>query len=164
MENMIKDFLRDSIKGNLELYDFEEFFNDFRNTLGYKLSEHGILGFDNFEERQEELYDFSGLDQYEIITDYVYFSNEDVKNAILQAQYEVLKDTFEDDSTFQDLKVLYEKLEFTSNLSLEEKTLLFDSCIHAEHITGMILDDINMEDLKEEIEKEFKGINQFLTV
>lgn len=162
MEERIKDFLRASIEGKLKAFDFEEFFSEFEGLLKNKLSEHGLLDFEDFRERQEELYSFRDLEEYTIKTDYVYFDIENVKIAIIKGQFEAMKDAFENNGTFEDLKKLYEKLQNRNGLKLKEKTLLFDECIHAEHVTGNIIEDVNIDDLKQEIEKEFS--EGFLTV
>ena len=40
-------------------------------------------------------------------------------------------------------------------LSTGEKAILFDAVIHAQHVTGAIFEDVDIESLKEEIDNEY---------
>jgi len=156
IQEKIKDFLRASITNDLKNYDFEDFFTDFMPLLERKLAEHGLLEFEDYLNHAEEFYSFDDLEQYTIKTNYIHFDNQNIKDAILKGQFEALKKVFSKLGTFQDLKVLHSKLLSREKLKLKEKIFLLDECIHAEHVTGAIIEDCNINDLKEDIEQEYK--------
>ena len=160
MENMIKEFLRCSIRNEFVGFDFQAFFDDFKLILHEKLTAHGLTTFEDYADLIEGygVFSDSDLEMFTLKTDYVYYGEEDVKNAILKGQYEAVKKAFE--NTFEDLEDLYKKLDNGISLDalpLKDKIILFDECIHAEHCNGDILDNLDqsIEDIKEEIDKEY---------
>ena len=160
MENMIKEFLRCSIKNDFSKFDFQEFFDEFKPVLHEKLTAHGLTTFEDYSEMIESYggFDDEYLQQFTIKTDYVYYSEEDVKQAILRGQYEAVKKAFT--SMFGALEDLYKKLDngiSLDALSLKDKIILFDECIHAEHCNGDVLDNLNesIDDIKAEIDQEY---------
>ena len=155
MENIIREFLTASIKGKLNYFDFEEAYDEFRPYLEYKLNQHGLLSFDEYVDQMEEFgQDTECLEQFAICTDYINFTAEDVLDAIHKAKYEALRYEFTD--MFSELIELSNELEYTTNNTLEQNIILFDKCIHSQHQSGDILEDVDIEAIKEDIEQDFK--------
>lgn len=158
-EEVIKAFWTCNIKQDYEGFDFIQAFTNFEGLIYRKLSEHGILEYDDYKECEEELFDYSCLEQFEQCTDYIQITKEDLIEAITKYKYEKNKDTFaEGYASLSSLKDIYDKIQTAKcgGLSRKENVFLFDEVIHAEHETGLIFDDLEIEKLREEFEKGVK--------
>jgi predicted transcriptional regulator len=161
MENIVKDFLKCSIenkKDSFNNFDFTEFFDEFQYMLKDKLNQHGLLSLNDYIEYQEEMgiYNPADLQCFTITTNYININTNDIYTNILEFQYNKLREEFENYNEFQTLKQLYNKvIEWELITDLKKLIFLVDECIHAQHVTGDIL-DIDIEELKEELEQELK--------
>ena len=90
MENMIKDFLRGSIKNTLADYDFVAFFDEFKPVLHQKLTEHGLTTLEEYTVYMEDIETLSdeNLEQFTIQTDYVYFGTEEKNKMVAEIAIE----------------------------------------------------------------------------
>ncbi len=158
MEEMIKTFLRCSIKSDFNGFNFEEFFDEFMPILHEVLTRHGLTTFEDYMQWMQDMGDYSDadLEKYTLETDYVYYGPQQVREAIMKGQFEACKKVFH--STFSDLEELHKKLmRYSTELPLKDKIILFDECIHAQHCNGSVLDNLNesIDDIKEEIDQEY---------
>ncbi len=155
-DSIIRNFWMCSVTNRLNEFDFCRAFRQMTPKVEYKLSEHGLLEFEDFARRQDGLYNFSPLENFAIQTNYIYLGIEEIKEAVLKCQYKALKDTFEGMSTFEELQELLTELQNYHGATIEQKTILFDKLIHAQHETGMIFDDVDVDSLRNDIEAEIK--------
>ena len=161
VEDIVTAFWLCSACNRMNEFNFLAAYRGLRGQIECKLAEHGLLDFESFRESQESYIDFSYLENFTIQTDYVYFGFEDVKEAVLKAQYGKMKETFEDYPEFLDLREILEDIDNICGATIEQKIQLFDRIIHAEHVTGMIFEDVEMDDLHNNVDdeiKEFLGI------
>lgn len=159
-QEVITRFWDCNIKQNYSNFDFIKAFESFESRIYQKVAEHGLLSYEDFEQAQDEIYDYDCLEQLEQKTDYIQITKEDLKEAINKYKFERNKKEFEDYSSLQDLKKVYDKIQQAKcgELSQKENVLLFDEVMHTEHETGLIFeDDFNIEELRAEFEKGLKG-------
>lgn len=153
-EDKIKEFFFCSLDDNFQDFDFDEFFDEFEILLERKLAAHGWLG----GEKMREYYEDMNADMEDDIpswarwsNSYIHISPHTIVDAIFEEMSKQAKDTF----GFDDLMELYEKLQDRPT-DLPRLISLFDACIHAEHTTGSIIEevDIDLDDLRAEVEEE----------
>jgi len=156
LNEIITEFYYRSLRGSLKEFNFEAAWGYMRPSIEEKLHEHAQIGtVEGYQQRIEDIYGDITEDLpcwATIQTGYVYFTKYDVANAIISAQHKCLKEAFA--GTYDNLIDMIHKMD--SVLSLEEKTILFDAVIHAEHATGNIFDDIDTEECKKEAELMFE--------
>ena len=165
-EELIKAFWSANIKQDYSNFDFIKAFESLENPIYQKLSEHGFLTIEDFEESQDEIYNYDCLKELEQITDYIQITQEDLKKAIIEFKYKKNKEEFTTGmySNLDELKKIYDKIQIakTGEMERKEMVLLFDEVIHAEHETGEVLDlGESISSLKENFEK---GLNQTSTL
>lgn len=159
IEETIKHFFRCSLCNYWDKFDFEKTFTNISYTIKNKLAEHGRLSLEDYIENEEQIMcvDKSVLNDFATSTNYICISMENIYDAIMEYKYNRYKDEFSGYSSYDTLEEIYNKL---LNISDEDelgyKIELFDSCIHAQHETGNIFDDFNPDDIREEIEREYK--------
>lgn len=155
-ESIIKCFWWHSVSMRLEEFDFDEAFESLSEPLQRKLDEHGLGSYEDFYQNQEDLcmYDFS---QFQIQTNFFYFGEEEAKEAIFKAMYEKYKNEFEGYGVFEDLQEILDEIE-KPDLTTQQKNELMDRIIHAQHVTGYIFEDIDMDALHKEVDEEMKEI------
>lgn len=159
MDEIILEFWRCSLRSDFSEFDWDEAFEEYKPKLHDKLAEHGLLGEDEFRERMECIYgslddENAILPEWAVVkTDFIWIDESMVNGWIITGLVEMMKNVFA--GMFSDLSDLYEKLD---NLPDSEPELiqLFDECIHAQHQTGDILDDVDIEYLREEAEGEWR--------
>lgn len=157
MEQLITEFYFRSLTTNWKDFDWDDAFELFKPGLQNKLDEHGQGEFEDFRNMQEGFTgNFAHIvpDEFCIYGDYVQFTTEDVADIINKAHFEKFRSTFK--NTFSDLKEMLHKMD--TILTLEERIELFDSVIHAQHVTGNIFEDLDTEYLKEEAETMFEEV------
>jgi cellobiose phosphorylase len=152
-ESIIRGFLTLSALNRMNEFDFENAFEYLKNPIKNKLIEHGQCEYEDFEDNASYIYCYSDSD-YEVFTrrtDYINISIEDVKEAILKMQYKKLNETF--DGCFTHLEDLIERIK---DLPKNEKDLvvLFDEVIHAQHTTGYIFEDLDIENIKQDLDEK----------
>ncbi len=159
MEDIIREFLESSINGTLDGFDFDNAFDTASVYIHQKLAEHGLLEFEDFINAEEDVWGTNrgDLDNYAVRTSYICISTDDIYECIMEYRYKRFRNTFKDYGSFKELLSLYERINKPSFLDLDtsEKTILFDECIHAQHETGDIFDDIDIEAIKEEIDRKY---------
>lgn len=163
-ETVIKFFLRCSITSEWKYFNFTRAFKCLQWELTDKLNQHAQLSKEEFSNYWGEFHSSSNtsLDEYAYSTDYITLSREDVYEAIENLHYNKTKEVFE--PYFEGLLDLHTRLSSFilsgrvnySEVTLEEKILLFDELIHAQHVTGDLFGDINIDLIKEQVEEELK--------
>jgi len=153
-ESIVRNFWMHSVTNRMNEFDFCAAFKSMREPIRSKLSEHGLLTFEEFCENEENFFDYSCLEQFTVNTNYICIDIEAIKKGVLKAKYDAFRDTFESYSTFNDLKGLLCELDNYHGATIEEKIILFDKIIHSQHETGDIFDELNIDDLREEVENE----------
>lgn len=160
MEDIIREFWKCSLKSDFADFDWHEAFGEFEPYLTRKLTEHGLTSFEEFLEDYDDTFglhvmesDVMNLHWAIAQNDYVQFSDVDVVRAIMKAKFEAFQDAFS--GLHSELVDLGERLEKWTRLNESEKISLFDECIHAQHATGDILEDVDIESLREEAEQEY---------
>lgn len=180
MEEIIRQFWNCSLRSNFEDFDWDEAFDEFEPHLSRKLIEHGLCEYDEFRDYFDEVYginsmesDVMGLYWAVTETNYISFSDVDVVEAILQAKFKAFNDAFE--GVHSHLTDLRDRINDRRGLSEPKLICLFDECIHAQHESGEILEDVDIESLREEAESEWQeeqkeknrfptNIREFLTI
>lgn len=139
-------------------FNFEKAFESFKYPIWSKLAIHGLLEYDDFKEVEEEYMDQFNINLSELVvhTDYVSFTENDIKDAILKKKYEIFEDAFSALDSLIELENIYDEMQKSNNLGLQEKIQLFDKVIHAQHETGDIFDDIDIEGLRNEFERDME--------
>jgi hypothetical protein len=168
LENLVIDFYYHSLNNSLDEFDFEEAFDELEPFFYNKLAEHGLLSFNDFVYIIDEIYGLNNLekqipDELTMVTNYINFDKRKALDAILNAMYEECQHEFGSLGSLQELSDLYEQL-LDRPKSLKEKTILFDSCIHAQHQTGDLIEDLNTESCKEEAEVLYKESNPYMSL
>lgn len=157
IEETIKEFFRCNIRRDYSDFDFDTFFDIAQSMIGQKLAEHGLTTLEEFQQVYEDIYgeNRGDLKEFAVETDYICISEDMIREAIYKYLFEKYRNEFERLGSMQGLKTLYDKLNKIPDDD-KERAILFDEVIHAQHETGLIFDDINIEDIKEEIDREFK--------
>lgn len=158
MEETVKEFFRASIERKLDDFDFDSAFEQFSGAIRQKLAEHGLLSFDEFIESESDygFYSKDDLTGFAVHTGYIVISTDELLEVLQKYRYERFKAEFSRYGSFQSLLSLYERIQKQYSLSTSEKAILFDECIHAQHETGDIFDDLDIEGIKEEIDREYE--------
>jgi hypothetical protein len=162
-ESIIRGFLLHSCLNRMGEFDFKRAFECLIMPINDKLIEHAQCDYDTFYNYHDDIscYMYSDYEKFTVQTDYFYIGIDDVKQAIAKMQYEKLKQVF--DGMFDNLIDLKERIENLDNLTEEERVILFDEVIHAQHVSGDIFDDIDIESIKTDLDYELieiMGINE----
>ena len=164
-ESIILNFWMHSVTNRMNEFDFAVAFRSLREPMYRKLAEHGCMGYEAFSEYTEELicgcYSSDVFAPFMVCTDYIYITEDDVKEAIMHMQYDKYKNEFEGYGSFDELQSIYNDMDDWHGHTLQWKVELFDRAIHAQHETGDIFDDCDIESLRDEAEEE---INELLGI
>ena len=162
MEDLILDFWRASLRCDFSEFDFDEAFGTFEPFLAQNVIAHGLGTFEEYLEYHDEFY---GLDSMSCDvpewatykTDWGWHDENTVMEAMLKLKWQFMRDNFEN-NVHGDLADLRDRIEHCNRKRLSEPELiqLFDECIHAQHATGDILDDVDVDDLRAEAEREWE--------
>lgn len=169
MEDIILEFWECSLKSDFSKFDWDNAFDTYYPYLERNCIEHGQGTFDQYLDFMDELH---GLNSMEVqMPDWCashegnlfwYFSKYDAMISLLKAKYESLRENYRTNIHGDNAKLL-EKIDNRGD-SEPELIQLFDECIHAQHINGNILEDINIDDLREQAEQNWKDEQeQFIT-
>lgn len=162
MEDIIRDFWRASLRCDFSEFDWDEAFTEFEIPLAENVISHGLGTFEEFQDCYDNLYGLNSMEcdipdwaTYE--TDWGYFSDVDACEVLLRAKWQFMRNNFES-NVHGDLRDLRERIQCENRKGKSEPELiaLFDECIHAEHATGMILEDVDIDDLRDEAEDEWQ--------
>jgi hypothetical protein len=165
MENIIKKFWKCSLQSNFANFDFDEAFDEYRPYLQSNCVSHGLGSFEEYCDYIEDTYGLETLENEMpdmLVWEYITFFKYDAMMAALKAHWEAGKKWFETDPVHGELAELLEKIQPYNLASLTEPQLitLFDECIHAEHCNGLILDGIDLDDLRQEAEEEYQLLQE----
>jgi len=161
MEDIILEFWRCSLRSDFSEFDWEDAFEQFSYPLSDNVIAHGLGTFEEYLDWHDEYYGLYAMEcdlpswaTYD--TMWGCFSDVDAVAALLKAKWEYMRDNFKH-NVHGDLADLRNRI-LPENQPKNEAELiaLFDECIHAEHATGMILDDVDIEDLREDAEEEWE--------
>lgn len=157
IEENIKDFFRASIDRTLDDFDFESAFDTMKDRINAKLAEHGLTTEEDFISFYEDCMcvDKSELSSYTTDTNYIRTSTEELHEVLMHYLFEKSKKTFGSMGAFKELLALVDKLDNAGELSTSEKAILYDEVIHAQHETGDIFEEVDIEAIKEEIDREY---------
>ena len=159
-DDIIKEFWLCSLKQDFSEFDWDDAFNELRVPIEQKLAEHGLGDFDEFLEFQHDIgcYDLSQLESFTTCTDYIHLDENAIFEAIMRFKFEQFQDVF--GGMFEDLEEMIEKIDKLNKLSEPEKILLFDSVIHAQHQSGDIFEDTDIESLRSDAESEWEELQE----
>jgi hypothetical protein len=159
MDDIIRNFLESSIDGTLDEFDFDDAFSNANYYLYNKLAEHGLLDYDEFLQVEEDIWGTTrgDLEEYATRTGYISISVDELYDVVMKYRYNRFRKTFIEFGSFRELLDLYERINDSSmdDMSIAEKAILFDECIHAQHETGDVFDDIDIESIKAEIDAKY---------
>lgn len=153
-EDSITCFWANSINRTPEKFNFEENSRHFKRRLRGKLAEHGLLGKEEFVHRMEGIYgERTELSQWTQNTAHITITEDELRDVLDEHQWKRNKETFETYETFQTLEETHERAENLDRQDTSEKVKTFDSLIHAQHETGEIVQDVDIDELREEFEE-----------
>lgn len=158
MEDIILEFWQCSLRRDFSDFDWDEAFEQYEPHLERIVAEHGLNGVDRLRENLE---DFYGDLENDIPawatpqTDWIWVNKYDAVDALIEFLESRLKAVFEC-GVHGDLKDLLERINDRRGLTEPELIQLFDECIHAAHVNGDVLEDINVDDLRQQAEDEWK--------
>lgn len=162
MEDIIRDFWNCSLRSDFSNFDWSDAFNQFEPFLAENVIAHGLGTFEEYQEYYDNCYGLNSMEceipEWAIYsTDWGCFSDVDACEALLRAKWQFMRDNFEN-NVHGDLADLRDRIEWENrkNLSEPELIALFDECINAQHATGDILEDVDIEELRAEAEAEWK--------
>jgi hypothetical protein len=160
MEDIIREFWRCSLRSDFSEFDWDEAFDTFEPYLARNVIAHGLGTFEEFRDYYDEIYGLNSMEcdipdwaKYE--TNWGWFSDVDACEALLRGKWEFMRDCF-GNNVHGDLADLRDRIGDRRGLGQAELIQLFDECIHAQHATGDILEDVDIEDLRDEAEDEWK--------
>jgi len=155
-ESIILNFWMHSVTNRMNEFRFLEAFKELKQPIEYKLNEHGLIDYDSFVDNEEQLMDFSVLEQFTTSTNYLHIDLEDIKEAVLKCRYDKMLEAFKGMGAFETLQELLDRIENIHGATIQQKIELFDEIIHAQHETGEIFDDVDIDSLREQAEEEIK--------
>ena len=149
-EDAITCFWATNITKNTDMFDFDKNIDLFVPELANRLAEHGLLGFEAFEEVEENLFgERNSLDEFERKSDFIWIDKDELREVLDRHIYNRFVETFGEMSEFKKLKELYDSINYAKVKNAE----LFDKIIHAQHVTGYVV-DVNISDLRKEFEEK----------
>jgi hypothetical protein len=160
MEDIIREFWRCSLRSDFSEFDWDEAFDTFEPYLASCVIAHGLGTFDEYLEYYDDCYGLDAMsceipDWAVYKTDWGWHDENTAMEAMLKAKYEYMRECF-GNNIHGDLADLRDRIGNRRGLGEGELIQLFDECIHAQHATGDILDDVDIEDLRAEAEDEWQ--------
>ena len=145
----IKYFWECSLNNTMDEFNFDEAFNNFSFMLREKLAHHGLLEYSDFYELMLDYITENDLKGIEINNDWIQITADELREVILKHMYNRYQEEFFDYPEFQDLIKLHEDLEnYSDNMPRSKKVALYDRCIHAQHVTGFVMDISDIDELR----------------
>lgn len=161
-KTIVKQFFEASLYKHLDDFDFDNAFSVLGQHIYQKLVEHGLISFDAFKDFEEEILcvsrDHHELSDYASETNYIYISVDDIHDAIMEYRYNKMRDTFKDYESFKELLQLHEDILNSKLNPTSDNVLLMERLIHAQHETGEIFEDFNPDDIRADVEAEYKKL------
>lgn len=161
MEDIILNFWKCSLNNDFSDFDWDEAFNEYYPYLENNCIQHGQGTFEQYLDFIDSIYSLDSMENdipedWSIIqNDFMYTSKSQQVRNLLKYQYDCLREDYENDIHAENAKLLKE-IDNRKGLSQPELIQLFDKCIHAQHISGNILEDIDIESLREDAESEYE--------
>lgn len=159
LHDNIKEFFLCSLSYNFTNFDFSPVFEETERSLHRHLLEHGQLGpvEDHGHEYFQEFFFYpeDSVSTFTVQNPWITIDAREVLQAISDHRYNRYRNWFKD--WYSELEELYSQLQDRDELTLHELIALYDSCIHAKHQTGWILQDVgDPDDIRADAEEEFK--------
>lgn len=159
IEEIIREFWLCSLNSDFSEFDWDEAFDEYEPMLAQNCIEHGLGTFEEFQEVYDNIYGLNSMecdipDWATYDTNWGSFDNVDACEALLKAKYEFLRKNFENNIHSENAELL-ERLRNRSGLSEPQLIELFDECIHAQHATGNIIEDLDVDEIRLEVEEEW---------
>ena len=153
-ESIIKGFLLHSCLNRMSEFDFEQAFESLINPIQDKLIEHAQCDYDDFYNYYCDVfyYENSDFEKFTFQTNYINICIDDVRETIAKMHYEKSKEAF--DGMFDNLIDLKERIDDLDNLTEQEMVILFDEVIHAQHVTGDIFCDVDIQSIKDDLDND----------
>ena len=161
MDQIIIDFWKCSLSSDYSDFDFDAAFDEFEPALRFNCTVHGQTTLEEFIQHHDEYYGLNDLecgiaDAFTIDNMWIRFTDVDVVEAILKAKFEKFREVF-GNNIHGDLAELLERIQPENRPKQTPQLIeLFDECIHAEHCNGMIIEDVDLDDLRAQAEEEHK--------
>lgn len=157
-EDSITCFWANSINRTPEKFDFESNSRHFRGRIRQKLSEHGLRGKEEFIRTMEGIYgERTELHQWTQDTPWITITEDELRDVLDEHQWKRNRETFEDHPTFNELEKTFEKTRDIESKETSEKVSAFDSLIHAQHETGQVVQEVDIEELRENFEDKIES-------
>lgn len=159
-EETVKYFWECSIENKMDDFDFILAITHFKDKLYEKLAVHGQLEYDTFVDYMIEMNNYSILEDLEVKNDWIYIPADELEDVILRHMYLRYQQEFSDYEEFRNLQELHDTINdfitCPSDFKRKDRVLLYDKCIHAEHVNGFIMEIYNMDAFREDFEKTYK--------
>jgi hypothetical protein len=159
MEQIILEFWKCSLACDFSDFDWTEAFDTYIPYLEENCIAHGQGTYEQFKEYTEMYYDDLTLD----LPDWAKYDSlwgslceYDLVDALLMAKYEFMRENFESNVHGSNAELLVRAKDHKRVKNVAELISLFDECIHAQHATGDILEDVDVEDLRLQAEAEYE--------
>lgn len=158
-KDWVKEFFECSLNGTMDEFDFEQAFEEFRPEIELKLSEHGLLGFEDYFQSFNEFHSARDVEQFAGSTGYIHITADEVLEAIARLHYEKAIEAFEGLGSFEELADIIECIDNADLNDTKAMVILFDRIIHAQHETGDIY-DFDPVEIRADVEKEFNSLHK----
>ena len=154
--SIVEGFIKLSALNRMGEFEFIRAFEYLGARVNDKLTEHAQgCTLEEFTIYMDGMF-YCGVDlsDFTVKTDYIYVGEADVLNAICRLHYEKSRQAF--DGMFDDLLEIQEALNTITEGKehVQTNVILFDRIIHAQHVTGDIFDDVDIEDMKAGLDEE----------
>jgi len=159
MEEIIREFWLCSLNSDFSSFDWDEAFDEYEPMLAQNCIEHGLGTFEEFKDSLDNIYGLDSMscdipDWATYKCDWGWFDENDAMEALLLVKYNFMRKNFQN-NVHGDNAELLERLRNRGGLSEPQLIELFDECIHAQHATGNIIEDLDVDEIRSEVEEEW---------
>lgn len=135
--DIVWKFWKCSIKQDYSRFNFKDSFLYFEEPLKLRLGKFGLLSFDDF---------LVGKDMF--------------NDAHARKNYRYCKQAFLETKEYIELISIYDDLLLAKEdkLCKSDMVILFDRTIHAQHESGMVYEDVDIQSLRKEFEGKHKAL------
>ncbi len=161
-ESIVRGFLTLSALNRMKEFDFDQAFKELKHPILNKLREHAQCDYNEFLEFYKDVFyhEKEDFEKFTYQTDYINISINDVEEAIAKMHYEKSVKAFT--GLFDNLIELKDRIEGLDENNTKINVILFDEVIHAQHVTGDIFEDLDIDYIKSDLDEELieiMGIN-----
>lgn len=158
IESIIRSFLTYSALNRMSEFNFESAFGRLQRPIYDKLIEHAQVDYEVFEIYHQDIfcYDTKNLREFTLSSDYINITVEDVLAAIIKMHYERSQEAF--NGKFDNLINLNKRIDNQYQITELENIILFDEVIHAQHVTGDVFCDVDIDSIKSDLDIELLEI------